>query len=485
MRILLLERDQAEIQGIEWYLKNYFSSGMQFSGITDVMDLEQMLYSFEPTILMIDVTLVNAYVEKLLKNRALHIICFTAQPIFQHAMKAISLQAKQLFVKPIPLEQLKSTLMTLPALESTVPFTNSVQQDAQLYVDLFLNSPEIIQSAQSKFILIEPSNFDSNLQLYHWLMQSPIFSQLTAFPLQKRILCLISGHEQAQLIKNLRLVIREWYIMTEEYLNIAIYDGPDATLRDMYVEAKEVLTQRFYKGYEHVFLTSQSISLSHLDPLLSPEEQQLWITSLEEGNLTAVKQFLYKLTAPHRYYSQDEVRIHLTSILAQIRRFMLKYHLHQQAKMETQYRALFHLLLEHPILYAIVQEFILFTQQLIQIKLDAQQTLSANYADLAVEYIESSYENNELSLKMIAQHLNINANYLSTLFSKKRGVPLKKYLQQFRVQQAAKLLLETTIPIGTIAESVGFSDSNYFIKVFRDYYHVTPYRYRMEKERQQ
>lgn len=484
MRILLLERDQAEIQGIEWYLKNYFSSGMQFSGITDVMDLEQMLYSFEPTILMIDVTLVNAYVEKLLKNRALHIICFTAQPIFQHAMKAISLQAKQLFVKPIPLEQLKSTLMTLPTLESTVPFTNSVQQDAQLYVDLFLNSPEIIQSAQSKFILIEPSNFDSNLQLYHWLMQSPIFSQLTAFPLQKRILCLISGHEQAQLIKNLRLVIREWYTMTEEYLNIAIYDGPDATLRDMYVEAKEVLTQRFYKGYEHVFLTSQSISLSHLDPLLSPEEQQLWITSLEEGNLTAVKQFLYKLTAPHRYYSQDEVRIHLTSILAQIRRFMLKYHLHHQAKMETQYRALFHLILEHPILYTIVQEFILFTQQLIQIKFDAQQTRSANYAELAVEYIESSYENNELSLKMIAQHLNINANYLSTLFSKKRGVPLKKYLQQFRVQQAAKLLLETTIPIGTIAESVGFSDSNYFIKVFREYYHVTPYRYRLENERQ-
>lgn len=483
MRILLLERDQAEIQGIEWYLKNYFSSGMQFSGLTDAMHLEQMLHSFEPTVLILDVSLVTAHIEKLVKNRPIHIICFTAQPLFQHAMKAISLQAKQLFVKPVPLEQLKSTLMALPTLESTIAFANEAQTDAQMYVDLFLNSPQIIHSAQSKFVLIEPSNFNSNLQLYHWLVQSPIFSELTAFPLQKRILCLISGQEQAQLVKNLRLVIREWYTMTEEFLNIAIYDGADATLRDMYTVAKQVLTQRFYKGYEHVFLTSQSISLSHLDPLLTPEEQQLWITSLEEGNLTAVKQFLYKLTAPNCYYSQDEVRIHLTSILAQIRRFMLKYHLHHQTRMEAQYRALFHFILEHPILYAIVQEFILFTQQLIQIKLDSQQTLSANYAELAVEYIESSYENNELSLTMIAQHLNINANYLSTLFSKKWGVPLKKFLQQYRVQQASKLLLETTIPIGTIAESVGFSDSNYFIKVFREYYHVTPYRYRMEKEK--
>lgn len=484
MRILLLERDQAEIQGIEWYLKNYFSSGMQFLGITEVMDLEQTLHSFEPTILMLDVALVTPHVEKLLKNRALHIICFTAQPIFQHAMKAISLQAKQLFIKPIPLEQLKSTLMTLPVPDSTGPLTNQVQTDAQLYVDLFLNSSQIIPSAQSTFVLIEPSNFDSNLQLYHWLMQSPIISGLTAFPLQNRILCLISGQEQAQLIKNLRLVIREWYTTTEEYLNIAIYDGADANLRDMYVEAKQVLTQRFYKGYEHIFLTSQSISLSHLDPLLTPEEQQLWITSLEDGNLTAIKQFLYKLTAPNRYYSQDEVRIHLTSILAQIRRFMLKYQLQHQAKMEAQYRALFHFILEHPILYAIVQEFILFTQQLIQFKIEAQQTRAANYAELAVEYIEAHYADNELSLPMIAQHLNINANYLSTLFSKKRGIPFKKFLQQFRVQQGAKLLLETPLPIATIAESVGFSDSNYFIKVFRDYYHVTPYRYRMEKERQ-
>ncbi|MEG0439850.1 MAG: AraC family transcriptional regulator, partial [Solibacillus sp.] len=332
MRILLLERDQAEIQGIEWYLKNYFSSGMQFSGITDAMKLEHTLHSFEPTILMLDVALVTAHVEKLLKNRPLHVICFTAQPIFQHAMKAISLQAKQLFVKPIPLEQLKSTLMTLPTFESTVTFANQTQTDAQMYVDLFLNSPEIIHSAQSKFILIEPSNFDANLQLYHWLVQSPIFSELTAFPLQKRILCLISGQEQAQFVKNLRLIIQEWYMLTDEFLNIAIYDGADATLRDMYTEAKQVLTQRFYKGYEHVFLTSESISLSHLDPLLTPEEQQLWITSLEEGNLTAVKQFLYKLTAPNCYYLQEEVRIHLTSVLAQIRRFMLKHHLQQQVK---------------------------------------------------------------------------------------------------------------------------------------------------------
>lgn len=478
MRILLLERDQAEIQGIEWYLKNYFSGGMQFLGISDAVELEQMLYSFEPTVLIIDVSLVTAHIEKLLKNRPVHIICFTAQPLFQHAMKAISLQAKQLFVKPVPLEPLKSTLMALPTLESTKIFTNEAQTDAQMYVDLFLNSPEIIHSAQSKFVLIEPSNFDSNLQLYHWLVQSPIFSELTAFPLQKRILCLISGQEQAQIIKNLRLIIQEWYMMTEEFLNIAIYDGVDATLRDMYTEAKQVLTQRFYKGYEHIFLTSESISLSHLDPLLTPEQQQLWITSLEDGNLTAVKQFLYKLTTPNCYYLQEEVRIHLTSVLAQIRRFMLKHHLQQQVKIEQHYRQLFSLILDEPILYTIVQEMIFFTQSVLAFAKSARMQQLTDYSELAIEQIEQLYFDSDLSLIVVAEQLRITPNYLSQLFSKKQGVTFKRYLQQYRIQQSEKMLLETDYPISEIAEMNGFVDSNYFIKVFRERTALTPFKYR-------
>ncbi|MEG0473001.1 MAG: helix-turn-helix transcriptional regulator [Solibacillus sp.] len=478
MRILLLERDQAEIQGVEWYLKNYFSSGMQFSGITDTMQLEHMLNSFEPTILMLDVALVTAHIEKLLKNRPLHIICFTAQPIFQHAMKAISLQAKQLFVKPIPLEQLKSTLMTLPTPERTVAFPNQKQTDAQMYVDLFLNSPAIIHAAQSKFILIEPSNFDANLQLYHWLVQSPIFPDLTAFPLQKRILCLISGQEQAQFVKNLRLVIHEWHMMTGELLNIAIYDGMDATLRDMYTEAKQVLTQRFYKGYEHVFLTSESISLSHLDPLLTPEQQQLWITSLEEGNLSSVKQFLYKLSEPNCYYPQEEVRIHLTSVLAQIRRFMLKHHLQQQVKVEQHYRQLFSLILDEPILYTIVQEMIFFTQSVLMFAKSARMQQLTDYSELAIEQIEKLYYDSTLSLLIVAEKLRITPNYLSQLFSKRQGVTFKRYLQQYRIQQAEKMLLEMDYPISEIAEMNGFVDSNYFIKVFREHTALTPFKYR-------
>lgn len=482
MRIFIIDRDLEEIRGIEWFLKNYLSSKVEISYATSCEQLLQYVTAVNPHALLIEMELITPTVQQILHALSIPIIAITAEPTFQQAMMAIKIRAIQLFVKPIPLEQLKSALITLPIKKERVQPKNQIAPELpDLYLQLFINDPQCI--AQQNFVLIEPANFKHNLALYQWLVDSPFFDSFKALPLQNRIFALMPANAANQ--KLLRLLMQEWQKFYGEQLNIAIYDGENATLQTMYTACKQTLAQRFYKGYGHIFSSSDSLTITRFDPLLTPEQQQLWINSLENGDMKTIKAFLYHLTNVPPFYHYDEVRIHLTSILAQIRRFMLKYHLHHQAKMETQYRALFHLLLEHPILYAIVQEFILFTQQLIQIKLDAQQTLSANYAELAVEYIESCYENNELSLTMIAQHLNINANYLSTLFSKKRGVPLKKFLQQFRVQQAAKLLLETTIPIGTIAESVGFSDSNYFIKVFRDYYHVTPYRYRMEKERQQ
>ena len=109
-----------------------------------------------------------------------------------------------------------------------------------------------------------------------------------------------------------------------------------------------------------------------------------------------------------------------------------------------------------------------------------QQQQIADYTEIAVDIIERDYRNPDLTLQVVANELNISANYLSNVFSKNRGIPFRKFMQQYRVQQAEKLLIETNLEIGTIAEIVGFTDSNYFTKVFREYYHLTPYRYRLQ-----
>lgn len=478
MRILLIERDLEEMKGVKWYLKTYLSSNLEIESTSNQAQALEYMKAFQPHVIIIEIELVNASIEQMLLHLQVHVITVTAQPIFQHAMKAIQIQAIQLFIKPIPLDHLKSTLLSLNLEKETYIPTKTGQVEAQLYLDLYLNAPTVIDLSVKQFFIIEPSDFEQNLALYHWLIKSPIFNAITAFPLQKRILCIVEIKNRTQLVKQIRVLIHEWHVISGEYMNVAIYDGEDTTLREMYGASRKVLIQRFYKGYEHIFFSSEHLALSRLDPLLTPEEQQLWISSLEACDISAIKEFLYRLSQTNTYYHHEDVRIHLTSVLAQIRRFMMKYNLQQQAKIETHYRKLFHLILEHPILYAIIEEIILFTQSLFHFATQARQLLQADYSELAIEVIAKRFNDPSLSLITVAKELGISPNYLSNVFSRKQGVPFKRFLQQFRIQQSTRLLMETNFPISEVAEMCGFVDANYFTKVFRLQNGMTPFRYR-------
>lgn len=474
----MMERDLAELKGIEWFLKNYLSHDLEFLAITDAQSLIEEIDLFKPDVLLLEMELLPAQLDQALTQYKIPIIALTAEPLFQQAMKAIRIRAMNLFVKPIPLEQLKTALMSIqPQAENDVV----VIQNSSLYDDLFLQSERRFSLDHQSFFLIECAQFQNNLKLYEWLSDLPIFDNLTLLPLQNRIIGIAQIEDDLQLSKQLRLIMLESRKSFEDEINIALYTGIEVNLLTMYQSCKEALSRRFYEGYSHILKSSDSLQIVRLDPLLTPDEQQLWIDSLEDGDLATVKTLLYRLTKSTTHYNQDDVRIHLTSIIAQIRRYMMKYQLQQLSHFEVKYRNLFHLILEHPILYAIVQEFVLFIQQLMDHIQNAQKQSKADYAELAVTYIEQHFQDPELSLPVVAEQLNISANYLSNFFSRKRGIPFKKFVQQYRLQRAAELLMTTEHTISTISELVGFMDHNYFTKVFRAYFQSTPYKYKMKK----
>lgn len=94
-----------------------------------------------------------------------------------------------------------------------------------------------------------------------------------------------------------------------------------------------------------------------------------------------------------------------------------------------------------------------------------------------IAYIETDVST-DLSLKTFAKYLNINASYLSTLFSKEVGMPLSEYVNNSRIFHAKKLLHGTDLPIKSIAEQCGFSDTHYFSRVFHKVEGTTPNTYR-------
>ena len=84
----------------------------------------------------------------------------------------------------------------------------------------------------------------------------------------------------------------------------------------------------------------------------------------------------------------------------------------------------------------------------------------------------------DLRLKTIAEKLNVNGSYLSSLFHKEYGCTLTEFVNSQRIDHAILLLQNTSRPVQTIAAECGIQDVNYFIKLFKKYTGFTPSRYR-------
>lgn len=89
----------------------------------------------------------------------------------------------------------------------------------------------------------------------------------------------------------------------------------------------------------------------------------------------------------------------------------------------------------------------------------------------------------DLRLKTIAENLNVNSSYLSTLFHKEYGCTLTEFINKQRIDRGIQLLQQTSKPVQEIAAECGMQDVNYFIKLFKKQTGLTPNRYRANQTR--
>lgn len=93
------------------------------------------------------------------------------------------------------------------------------------------------------------------------------------------------------------------------------------------------------------------------------------------------------------------------------------------------------------------------------------------------EYIEKNYMQ-EISLNQLAELVDMNASYLSSVFKKETGMAYSEYLVQCRIKQASRLLVETGLSIREIACQSGYQDARYFSKLFSKQVGLKPSEYR-------
>jgi len=101
--------------------------------------------------------------------------------------------------------------------------------------------------------------------------------------------------------------------------------------------------------------------------------------------------------------------------------------------------------------------------------------------DYILEYVRTHYAD-QLSLEELADRFFINKNYLSELFSKRIGVSFVQYKNTLRLTQAKRMLVESNRSINEIAAMVGFEETGYFFRLFKQTNGITPLQFRMLKK---
>lgn len=102
---------------------------------------------------------------------------------------------------------------------------------------------------------------------------------------------------------------------------------------------------------------------------------------------------------------------------------------------------------------------------------------SSEIVSRACEYV-LTHVNEEISVKLLSEKLFINKSYLSEIFKQKFGMTLLQYINMAKMERAKKLLEEGKLKNYQIAELLGFSDCEYFGRLFKKYSGTLPKDYR-------
>ena len=106
-----------------------------------------------------------------------------------------------------------------------------------------------------------------------------------------------------------------------------------------------------------------------------------------------------------------------------------------------------------------------------------QTHLSQGPISKALQIIYENWDK-EISVSDLAKKVSLSNNYFGEMFQKEVGMTVQQYINKLKIDHARILLEDKSLSISDIADTIGYQDSNYFSRVFKKIYNITPKEYR-------
>ena len=95
------------------------------------------------------------------------------------------------------------------------------------------------------------------------------------------------------------------------------------------------------------------------------------------------------------------------------------------------------------------------------------------------QYIEQNL-GEKITVEDICKHFRISRHLLYATFENESGDSIQEYIIKKRLRKAQHLLASTNLSVGQISAKVGYTEYNYFFRIFKERVGVTPLQYRKQ-----
>ena len=123
-----------------------------------------------------------------------------------------------------------------------------------------------------------------------------------------------------------------------------------------------------------------------------------------------------------------------------------------------------------------------YLKNILDVTIDLREAVSQkkyhSFMDVAVDYIQQHFFDEDISLNKVAASVNLSPNHFSSIFSQEMGKTFVEYLTFVRMEKAKELLCTTSKKSSEIAYAVGYKDAHYFSYLFKKTQKCTPREFR-------
>lgn len=247
-------------------------------------------------------------------------------------------------------------------------------------------------------------------------------------------------------------------------------------IRESYQTSVIAVQQLFFIGYNRVTIYEESLNMpfSFDNTLLS-----VFGKCLKESNKNEATYFIKKTAADirnHRNTIIDYVKNVFYNLVLQLSNIAHERGIEGKEDPQDDLDFLWKLISEKDTLNEI-ENYLIERINVFFLSLEEMSSKN-NPVFLITQYIQTHFSNENLSIKEIADSIHLTPAYICQVFKKETGKTVNQYVTEYRLEKAKEFLKDKQAKLVEVASKSGYSDANYFTRIFKKSFGFTPSEYR-------